>query len=120
MNADSPNIDKDRKVALSEAEEDLRKPIAQLLTDVHHESLISTDVRSREFSLGRTMARFASLLSRLSIDAEESTRRIIRLTWGLVVLTITLIFLTAFLCFNEFRKGESTHDQHSDTAKPRG
>jgi hypothetical protein len=95
-----------------ETAEDLRKPIHQLLTDIHEESIRA--YKSDASSITRTLARFASLLSVLSVQAEKQaqqgieqaqktvnlTKHIVRLTWALVGLTVALLFLTLYLALD--------------------
>jgi|SRR5665213_314026 len=54
--------------------------------------------------LMRTQARFATLLVKLSEQADISSRRIIKLTLILVILTVVLIFFTTALIIVEFKK----------------
>ena len=107
-----------RSTAKIEAARDIQKPVEQLLTDVHDESLTAHSVRSREETLVRTTARFASLLARLSIDAERGTRSIIRLTWALVILTVALLFLTAYLCYDAYHRGERPPVERNAVTNP--
>ena len=86
----------DRRERLKrEVAEDLRKQVEHLLTDIHEESIRGLgDVGA---PVTRTMARFASLLGVLSIQADIQTRRIVRLTWALVFLTTALLVFTVYL-----------------------
>jgi hypothetical protein len=74
--------------------EDLRKAIPALLTDIHQQSL---DTDWAELRITRTIARFASLLGVLYIRAETQTQKVLNLTKQLVWLTVALAFLTAVL-----------------------
>ncbi|MCE9608866.1 MAG: hypothetical protein K8R23_01430 [Chthoniobacter sp.] len=105
-----------REVARTEAARDLQKEIRHLLTDIHDESL-DDQSRSREMTVSRTMARFGSLLCVLSEQADIQTRRIVRLTWALVALTIPLLGLTAYLSYDAYLKSKSETAQHEASNK---
>jgi hypothetical protein len=101
-----------------EIEEDLRKPVCQLLTDIHEESIRAYAADSS--AITRTLARFASLLSVLSVQAERQsregveqarkavdlTRKIAWLTWALVGLTVALLIFTIYLAQDVYRTRE--------------
>jgi hypothetical protein len=78
----------------AEIRQDLAKSLEHLLTDVHDESVNASPEHA---PLTRTMARFASLLCVLSVQADEQTRRIVGLTKGLLWLTVGLGALTLAL-----------------------
>lgn len=75
---------------------------------------VSVDPMSHKYQRART-----ALDIRLAEDAEISTRRIVRLTWGLIALTVALLFITIALY-------EDTHEQikrdqlkeHRDAKRP--
>ena len=74
-------------------QEDLRKPIETLLREIHQESWKIMGLRA----LGRTIARFASLLSVLSVKADKQATenlamqdKVVRLTNQLYWITIAL------------------------------
>ncbi len=105
-----------RSNAEIETQRDLQKDIKHLLADIHDESLADQS-RSREMTVSRTMARFASLLAVLSFKADEQTRhnlamqdKVVRLTWGLFWLTIAICFVAAvqtFLLISEYYAGKA-------------
>src|SRR5437870_11328715 len=76
------------------------KKIRHLLTDIHEES-VSGKAESG-VPLLRTLARFSSLLGVLSIRADIQTRRLVRLTWALVFLTVALLGFTAYLSYEAY------------------
>ena len=89
-----------REAAEQEMERDRKKSVAQLLADVHDESL--DPHRSGDQTGSRVTARFASLLVVLGEQADKSTqenlemqRKVVRLTWGLFWLTLALTFVAA-------------------------
>lgn len=102
INKDRASLEKwfenKREEARSETEKDLSKPVKQLLADIHDESL-DDQSRSREMTVSRTLARFGSLLCVLSEQADIQTRRIVRLTWGLLILTVVLLIATFVLAW---------------------
>ena len=84
-----------RDEARKAADEAETKPIRQLVEDIHYESI--TGDEKTTVPLVRTTARFACLLYRLSIESEKQTRKVVRLTRWLIVLTIALVLLTTGL-----------------------
>jgi hypothetical protein len=96
-----------RKRAENEANLDMAKPIQQLLADVHDESLDEKQQDAQR--LGRVMARFASLLARLSKDAEISTRRIVRLTLALLIFTAALLAVAIIQTKIMFKQDANAH-----------
>lgn len=62
-------------------------------------------------NLGAAMAPFAALLVKLSRDAERSSQKIVKLTWGLIALTVGLLAFTAFLAWEDAHKTNEGHDQ---------
>jgi hypothetical protein len=80
----------------------LKKPIPELLIDIHE---MSQQPMTQETQyVTRTVARFATLLSVLSIQADIQTRRIVRLTWALLILTGVLAVLTVYLVQDAYFK----------------
>jgi hypothetical protein len=100
--------DRQRRRALEEQEqrvpdlvdEDLRKEIPILLAEIHQESLKNKGIAVSPNV--RTLARFASLLAVLSIQADIQTRRIVRLTWALVWVSVALLIFTLYLCYDAY------------------
>jgi hypothetical protein len=89
-----------RENAETERDRDLKKSVEHLLADIHDESL-DDQSRDHQMTVARTMARFASLLTLLSKQADKQFRQnmciqrwLIGLTVALVVLTIALLILT--------------------------
>jgi hypothetical protein len=106
-----------------EVDEDLRKEIAHLLTDIHEESV--SGVPTSGVPLLRELARFASLLGRLYLKAEIQTAKVIRLTWGLFGLTIALVILTAallgftiYLAQDAYLNDKRAKQERKDRAEP--
>ena len=96
-----------------DADEAESLPLKELLEKIHHESI--TGDPETGVPLARTTARFASLLYRLSIEAEKQTTKVVRLTRWLKWLTVGLLFLTAALTFYAYlqsqRDNEAEHRQ---------
>ena len=88
-----------RRIAETERDRDLKKSADHLLADIHDESL-DDQSRSREMTVARTMARFASLLVLQSQKADEQFRENLRIqakllsftraTWMLAIVGILL------------------------------
>jgi len=87
-------------------QEDLGKEIPDHLAGIHEESLKNKGVAVSPIT--RTLARFASLLGALYIRADIQTRRIVKLTWALVFLTLVLLIFTAYLSYDAY-----LHDQRA-------
>jgi hypothetical protein len=96
--------------------EDLRKQIPHLLLEIHKESLKSKAIAISPVT--RTLARFATLLGALYIRADIQTRRVIRLTWALVGLTVALLFFTAYLAEDAYFNRQRDKAKQSDQAEP--
>ena len=90
-------------------QEDLGKEISDHLTGIHAESLKNKGVAVSPII--RTLARFASLLGALYIRADIQTRRIIKLTWALVFLTIALLGFTAYLSYDAYLNDQRAKQQ---------
>lgn len=86
--------ERNRAHAETEAARDLRKPMVQLLADVHTELEAA---RTVEANLIHGQKRLASLLARAAVSAERSSKLLLRLTWAIVALTIVLVLLTAVM-----------------------
>lgn len=101
-----------------EHREQTEQEIARLLKEIHEES--HRPQRPDAKSLARTMALFSSLLGVLSIQADIQTRRIVRLTWTLVVLTFALLFFTVYLsqeAYFENKRVDQTYKHASEKQK---
>jgi len=85
-----------RGSAETERDRDLKKTAEHLLADIHDESL-DDQSRAGEMTVARTMARFASLLVLLSIQADRQARQNLSIQRWLIGLTVVLVFLTIAL-----------------------
>lgn len=81
-----------RNQAEEETNRDLCKPIQQLMCDVHEEVL--NQKRPVEENLLHATRRMVSMMGRVALEHERSSKVLVRLTWVLVVLTVAIIFLT--------------------------
>ena len=88
-----------RKGIEAEIEEALSYDFAHLVADIHAESVTASPETA---PLARSIARFGTLLCKLSIEADKQTKRIVCLTIWLVVLTVVLTVFTAILVYKEF------------------
>ena len=86
-----------RATAQVQAEHDLKRPLEDLLADIHDESTAKQVERSDEITLARTAARFASLLVALSRKNDELVSTTLRLHKILLVLTIALLLVSGAL-----------------------
>jgi hypothetical protein len=90
------------------AAESLQKKPSDLLSDIHCEIEKWDDLRSPH----RIQFAFASLLSVLAEQSEKSTKKVIHLTWALVVLTIALLVFTIYLCQDAYFKSKRDQDAY--------
>jgi predicted nucleic acid-binding Zn-ribbon protein len=104
-----------RGLASTEVKNDWAKSVDHLLRDIQEESLDKTRLESETIS--RTLARFASLLAVLGKQSDIQTRRIARLTWGLLLLTLALLILTGYLCYDAYLNHKSDNAKHAYNAK---
>lgn len=122
-----------RKVSEREADLDAKKPIMQLLADVHDESLDSRQPDAQR--LGRVIARFASLLVVLSRESDETADKNLRIAeinlklsetnlrlqkWmiGFTILAILLGFIAAFPILKEAFGSRNVPQQINAPAQP--
>lgn len=80
-----------------ETNNDLRKPIQQLICDVHEE--ISSP-RSIEENLNHAIKRTVSMMGRVALAHERSSKVLTWLTVVLVILTIAIVWLTVVIIGN--------------------
>ena len=84
-----------RKEAERQTNNDLRKPIQQLICDVHEEAI--TPDRPVAESLIHATKRMVSMMGRVALAHERSSRILIGLTAVLTVLTLAILWLTVVL-----------------------
>ncbi|MCC7390284.1 MAG: hypothetical protein IT431_16130 [Phycisphaerales bacterium] len=89
-----------RQEATKETNRDLQKSIPQLICDVHEE--VSAG-RSAETNLAHAIKRMVSMMGRVALEQEKSTRTMIRLTRWLTALTVVLTVLTILTVFTSLR-----------------
>jgi hypothetical protein len=83
-----------KKIAWDRATEYLNKPNESLIAEIffHSKDKLTQNPDER---VSTTLAIFSSLLVKLSWQAEESTRKIVRLTLAIVFLTVVLLMVTS-------------------------
>jgi hypothetical protein len=84
-----------RKEAERQTNNDLRKSIQQLICDVHEEA--STPNRPAEKSHIFTTRRMVSMMGRVALAHERSSKILIWLTGVLAILTLAIVGLTIVL-----------------------
>ena len=104
--------ERERQRVLDLVNEDLRKEIPALLTDVHQESIRYKDPAI--WPVTRTLARFASLLGALYIKTDIQTRRVIGLTRAIVWLTVALLGFTAYLSYDAYLNDQRAKKARKD------
>jgi hypothetical protein len=123
MSDDAKDAERRRKLeeleqrVLDLVEEDLRKEIPTLLTDIHEESLKNKGIAVSPIT--RTLARFASLLGALYVRAEIQTQKVVRLTWALVFLTLGLLIFTIYLSYNAYLQDQRSEKARKDQTEKR-
>ena len=86
---------KRRQLCEDETNKDLRKPIQQLICDVHEEA--SDQNRPIEQSHLLATRRMVSMMGRVALEHERTSKALVRLTWVIVFLTIAIVFLTVVM-----------------------
>ncbi|MGA3209527.1 MAG: hypothetical protein ABSE05_17095 [Syntrophales bacterium] len=89
-----------RRQCEEDTNKDLRKPIQQLICDVHEEA--SDPDRSLELSQLLATRRMVSMMGRVALEHERSSKILVRLTWVLVILTISILVLTGIILAKTF------------------
>ncbi len=84
-----------RDQAEEETRRDLQKPLEQLLCDVHEES--HDPGRSQDENIGRALKRMVSMMARVAIENEKTSRQLLVLTWVLAILTVAILWLTVMI-----------------------
>jgi hypothetical protein len=112
-----------RKRSGRDAKKAQTKPVRYLLERVDFESITGNE--NTNVPLQRTIARFASLLYRLSIESVKQTRKVINLTrwlkWltvGLLVLTFGLLAFTVHVEQNAKRNRQRDAEKQLSQTKP--
>lgn len=60
--------------------------------------------KANAIALITAIRKFANIQCIISDQADIQTRRIVRLTWGLFILTVALLVLTAYLSYDIYQK----------------
>lgn len=81
---------KEDEAATKLAKDSLQRHEDDLLKDIFHQYNIAFSSNNPS-QIHRTLAYFSALLIKLSRQAEESTKKMIRLTWALFGLTVALL-----------------------------
>jgi hypothetical protein len=88
-----------RKTAEEETNNDLRKPIQQLICDVHEEASAS---RSIEENLLHATKRMVSMMGRVALEHERSSKYLLKYTIVLAILTAVLLILGIRSCLHNY------------------
>ena len=88
-----------------EAEADLseEKKLKDLLKEIHGLARAMTTPGQRDLHTMRAIGKFSAILIRISDRAEKQSRRMIYLTWALIVLTVVLLLFTTAQAIQHFR-----------------
>jgi len=84
----------------NEKREGIFKSIQQLICDVHEEG--SAPNKSADERLLYMPSRMVSMMGRVALENERTSKRLVWLTWALVALTILLAIETAATIHIEF------------------
>ncbi len=97
---------------------DANKTPDALLAELHAEAN-DDQTRSKAMTVALTTAKFASLLSVLSVQSDIQTRRIVRLTVALLVLTFLLLIFTVYLSYDAYEKNKHHKATELNDTKPK-
>lgn len=103
----------DRELEAKTAEESLQKSNEDLLKEIFYCSTAFLEHGTNKTS--RTFAYFSSLLVNLSQQAEKSTKKIIYLTWAIIVLTIFLSVIATIQVKIMIKQNRATQIQYKQT-----
>lgn len=78
-----------------ETNQDVQKPIQQLICDVHEET--TNGDRPPTENLNHALKRFASMTGRVALEHEKTSARLLYLTWAIGILTLALVALTVVI-----------------------
>lgn len=84
-----------RKIAETETNRDLDKPIEQLLCDVHEESL--DPGRTEWANIAGAQKRMVSLMTRVAQGNDVISKRMLQLTWVMAVMTAVILVFTVLM-----------------------
>lgn len=73
--------------------------------------------KANAIALITAIRKFASIQCIISDQADIQTRRIVRLTWGLFILTVALLVLTAYLSYDIYQKRGGSEQAEPHTAQ---
>jgi hypothetical protein len=89
---DPAGVPRHRTAAEIETSNDLSKPIQQLICDVREEAW--ADGPSAPDKLVQMNIRMVAMMGRVALMQERAERRVLQLTWGILLLTLALVALT--------------------------
>ncbi len=78
--------------------DDLSKSVEGLINDLdklNEEATSATNPKANAIAVITAIGKFSCILTVLSRQAEAQTKKVINLTWGLLLLTIVLLIFTA-------------------------
>lgn len=91
---------------------DPKKEIETLLAEIEAGALAGAQSSSRTSVYA--MGPFSALLVRLAREADATANKVVRLTRQLFWLTVALVFVTAYLAWREFEKGQDPHNPRTN------
>jgi hypothetical protein len=87
-----------RDFSENDTNQDMQKPIQQLVCDVHEE--INNSQRLMEQNLPFAIKRMVSMLGRVALEHERNHKQLVILTWLIAIFTVVLAVLTVALLFH--------------------
>lgn len=84
-----------RAKAEEEANQDVQKPIQQLLCDVHEQAGMKGIGQGSQQKY--VTVRMASMMARVALEHERNHKALVLLTWVIAALTVVLVVLTLVL-----------------------
>lgn len=116
---DSHGVPPVRPDAEKETNQDLQKPIQQIMCDVHeHAKMPGNSVDKMPWMI----MRMVSMMGRVALEHERVGKRLIVLTWVLIALTVVLAALTAALIFIDIGHhhiAEAITTEHASHSSPK-
>lgn len=100
---------------MQKLESDPEKSVEELLRAISDgaEAGLSDSIRNPN----RALPPFAALLVKLSRTAEATASKVVKLTWGLLLLTLALLILTGVLVWQERSHEETGSPQQQQHSK---
>jgi F0F1-type ATP synthase membrane subunit a len=99
--------------------EEIKKIDQKSIKEIHQLLYLTANKSNEDDNkISKTLSHFATLLVKLSIQAENQSKRIINLTWALLIATIVLLVVTIYQNRNleiQSKAYQATYDMKMDS-----